>query len=220
MKPRSEDDLNKEQIYPDPETIQEMIIENGPYPGALRRWLFGRKVQPIVLAGALANGQRWRNDWITGLYIMFEQFDVTFPAFWTKFQQFFSRGNSTDAYTISTDTSVNVASQAAFVLTVPANHAYKIILASIRNGNRGPTVTYLFTPDGGTASIFTFITAGVAGQTFPLIGGSTGYFGATGVNGPKELWMQAGDTLELNNNNFVAADVMRHDFIFEDYIVS
>jgi len=51
-----------------------------------------------------------------------------------------------------------------------------------------------------------------------LIGGNGGNEGkASAING--HLWMKPGDTLAMDDQNFVAGDGMTKIFIFEEYVI-
>lgn len=125
-----------------------------------------------------------------------------------------------DARSIVTDTDVDVVSDADHTLTCPAGHAYKVISATIKNSTdaAGSYGEVTYTPSGGTASIFTQVAGAAAqGETNVLIGQGSPHSGGGGHVWLEYLWMQAGDTLKIEDLNFGAGDVMRKEFIFEDY---
>lgn len=131
-------------------------------------------------------------------------------------------GSLADARKIITDTQVTN-DVAAGTLTVPAGHAYKVKLVSVKS-DRAPTITLDYTPSGGTAvQITDYPIALVASTTLNLLGGVTGYVAAAGSGASNgmisELWMQAGDTLTITIVNFVGGDATDLNFIFEDYEV-
>ena len=124
-----------------------------------------------------------------------------------------------DAKNIVTETTVSTASLATVTVTVPAGHAWKMILASNRNSDRAHESTLTYTPNGGVASVFQSQALVLVDSTDSLLGGSkigTTITGST-MNGP--LWMQAGDTLTITDDTFVAVDDVRKDFIYEDYVI-
>lgn len=125
-----------------------------------------------------------------------------------------------DGRHIVTGTQVAVASAADSTLTVPAGYKYKLIYAAITNDTRGPSATLTITPHGYDPFVVdTGTGVGLANQSLALLGGSAWDPAALGalpsMNGP--VWLSAGSTAVLNNTNFVAADVMRHEFVFEIY---
>lgn len=129
-------------------------------------------------------------------------------------------GNMQDASLVVTDTDVDVTSAAAFVHTCPANRMQEVALATVRNSTRAFSVAMAYTPNGGTAQILNETIVGVIGRTSVIIGGGssvTGGVQGAHFNGP--LRMQPGDTLEISNPNFVAADVMRKEIIFDEWVV-
>jgi hypothetical protein len=161
-----------------------------------------------------------RAEWTEGLAnvydfwtnVAFDTVDNILEA-WARF---FVNGNMQDANIIVTDSDVDVVSDATHLHTVPANTADKLIHASVRNTTRAPTCSLALTPNGGTASIFNMVGGTVIGQTVVLYGGSAGGIANyTPMKGPT-VW-QAGDTWELSIDNFVAADAVRKEFIFERY---
>lgn len=220
--PRSEKTLNDVEIYPDPDTIQERIVDGGEWPGYRRRWIFSRKKRPVSIDGAIINNRTIKSDWISYFVEFFEGMASMSSSVWAALiaaiQAFFTKGNSIDANIIVTDTSVNTTSAASLTLTVPAGHAYKVIFAAVSNDTRVSAPEATYTPSGGTAAVWEIgnIAATMSGA---LIG--NGGAAGTGVGGsgggPTHLWMQAGDTLQISDVNFVAADVMKKTFIFEDY---
>jgi hypothetical protein len=133
--------------------------------------------------------------------------------------QFYVKHNSIDASKIVTATNVNVASSASLVLTVTAGHSYFVRNAGIQNNTRAFDVALAFTPNGGTAAIWTTTDTFTPASTMNVVGtGSQSGIGDAFCLEP--FWMQAGDTLEISNPNFVAADVMRKQFIYEDYTLA
>lgn len=217
--PGSEDDLNKEIIYEQADIVQQRPISGIMWPGWMRNWIFSRKLQPVVVTGVLTDGNTYEEDWLTGIVSFWEAMS---SYLWTTvlsaIVDFFTKTNSTDAAIIATDTEVNVASQAGLTLTCAAGRAYKVIFASLSNANRQPTPTLTYTPSGGTAAIYAPATTAIQTASNVLIGGHTVGTGVGGgYSGPDHIWLQAGDTLTLTDGAFVAADVMRHQFIYEDY---
>lgn len=191
------------------------------------RWRYQRHVyskfqRPFWLAGVINATGQMSTTFIDGIAHFFEALEgfsvVELGNAAEAITDFYLTANSMDAGRIVTDTSVNVASQAAFTLTCPAGHTHKVSVASIRNSTDVSHGSITYTPNGGTASVFTQVTGCTTiAETNVLLGGAgPGSQGAmSGLKGP--LWMQEGDTLETEDLNFGVADVMRHDFIFEDY---
>lgn len=160
-------------------------------------------------------------SWLTGIYspdngevrvdVLQDIIDVmrAFADNITNFRNIL--GNSTPS------TQVNVASQATETLTVAAGHYYIVLYVAGSNANRQPAFKLTYTPSAGAAVVFT-PSAQVQAQSCILLGGQAQ---GTGVGGrgmmASGLEMGPADTLALTDGNFVAADVMRHDFIFLDY---
>ena len=126
-----------------------------------------------------------------------------------------------DHVRVTTTTTALAVSIATGALTVPEGHVYKLIAVMAANDTRAPTWQVTYTPNGGAGVIILESSQTVSQAThFPLMGG-----GATvshnavggGIIGP--LWMRAGDVMSVYCSNFVAADVMTHAFIYEDYVV-
>ena len=131
---------------------------------------------------------------------------------------FFSTGNMNDAGLQNTITDVNVTSAAALVHTCPTATMDEVFVAALRNSTRAPAVSLSYTPFGGTAEIIGPV-AGAAAGTVVILGGDSADFNNAqpefGMKGP--LRMTSGDTLEIADGNFVAADVMRKGFIIRRF---
>ncbi len=133
-------------------------------------------------------------------------------------QRFYKRTNSTDAAVIVTDTVADATSEATEVLTVPAGHAYKVILVAGLNDTRAPRYRLNYAPSGGTSTDIVDMGGGTGTQLELnyVLGEGSGAQGAIfSPIGP--LWMQAGDVLTLTDETFVAADVVLHVIVYEDY---
>jgi hypothetical protein len=127
-------------------------------------------------------------------------------------------GSLVDANLIVTDTDVDVVSDATHTHTTAANKNDKVMWATIGNDTRAPTSSMTYTPSGGTAYVHANNVAAIGVSANILIGGTTR--AASGTSGyAQHLNMQAADALVLSIDNFVAADVVRKQLVFERYSV-
>jgi hypothetical protein len=104
-------------------------------------------------------------------------------------------------------------------LTVAAGHAYYVIAASCENSTRATTVGLTYTPNGGTATVFT-TSSGTQPQNClaPIMNGS--YQGTAAgcacYNPGGGLYMKAGDVLTITQGSFVGGDDTDYYFVYYD----
>lgn len=198
--------------------LRDLPLDDGDrYPGYNDRWGYRKDNVPVALNGSISVDGTWGNAWIPGHDIFFEGFAGVAPAAnWAAtINQFIiymsGRVADDDASKIVTDTEVSVASAAGITSTTPANRARKYRNIGLSNANRIPRVELTITPDEGTAAFYD-LGNGVITAWNNALGGD-----AVAIQAP--IWTQAGDTILIEDGNFNAFDVMRHQFLFEEYIV-
>lgn len=206
--PGDEDTLNAQKIYEDATEAGglERLVEGKLWPGYARKWLYSRKVLPVALVASVEDMSDIRENWLTGLRSFWDAASsFTWSTYLTAWTKFIGNRNAQDASLKEVKSLVDTTSQASKTLTCAAGHAYRVTHAGIRNDTRNPALITTFTPSGLTG-VETIRPTGTAAVTDSYVG-----------HVMPELWMQAGDTLQIEDGNFVAADVMTHNFIYEDY---
>lgn len=215
-------DPNLGQLLQDYGIEMSDLIGTGtrPFPGGLKRFWYHKEIYPQLNAGLLLGSGEIAVGHLEGIKRLFDAYAAITPAFLNegviRQNNFYRAANPDDMSTVVTASLVNVASQRSLTLTVPASRSRNVLMASVRNSTRNPSVRLTYTPFGGTPSVYgdpigvQSITAVLLGGVGPLNVGAP-----AGIKGP--LKMQTGDTLEIDNPNFVAFDTMRHDIIFEDF---
>lgn len=115
-------------------------------------------------------------------------------------------------------TLLSITSAAEASLTVAPGHVYEVQVMSLMNSTRAPSINISYTPVVGNAVNFGII-PGIQSVPHAVLGGllmdSAGANTLTGLVGP--LWGRAGDIFGIGDNNYVAMDVMRVQFLFIDY---
>jgi len=214
------------QDYPLKNNLWPGVATSGKYtrPVDIRAMSLLRSFRPVMSchhinlgqnrissAGKDAEDEFWYSNQSVG-------FSASYPSVLADIFDYFLSHCSNSANVITTATSVSAASSANLTLTCAAGHAYQVLVAQLQNNNRAPAVTLTLTPNGGTATVVGPLT-GQAAQMVVGMGGVPHDVAAGGLEsgwtGP--IWLQAGDTLDIADGNFVAADVMHKAFVYEDY---
>lgn len=206
--PGNEETLDAQYIYENSEEAGGLprLVDGISWPGYLRKWLYSRKVRPVALVATVEDMNTIKENWITGFNTFWNAMSsFTWSTVLTAFTKFFLSRNISDISLRETTTSVNTTSSGSLTLTCAAGHSYRVIFAGIRNDTRNPALITTYTPSGGTAAEHIRPT-GTASVTDSFVG--------TVI---PEIVMQPGDTLQIEDGNFVAADVMNKTFIYEDY---
>lgn len=206
--PGDERTQDSQLIYSRPEEALGIprIVDGETWPGALRKWIYNRKIRPVALVGLLEDVQTFRENWLTGLRSFWDAASsFTWSTVLEAANKFFTNRNAQDASLKEVKSLVDTTSQASKTLTCAAGHAYRVIHAGVRNDTRAPDLITTLTPSG-LSGVETIRPSGTAAVTDSYVGHVL-----------PEVWMQASDTLAIEDGSFVAADVMTHNFIYEDY---
>lgn len=113
----------------------------------------------------------------------------------------------------------STATVAALTLTVPANRRYRVYYAGALNITQVSDVTLTGTINGNALAVPLVINTAQSQTQFNSVIGINGidFGGVAIVTVPKEIWLEAGDTLTLTCTTFAALDNTEHLFLYQEF---
>lgn len=186
-------------------------------PSLFNNWFLKREISPVFTSFHInvAQDRICSGGWDTWDEFWYQMASYNMATITADLESLLAH-NTIDSNHIITETNVNVVSQATYTLTGAASVNEKIIYASISNATRPPQVQITITPNGMTAVV---IVLAVGVQT--ISNGIIGQAGNIGINSNGAMsqcpFLQPTDTAVLEDLAFVAADVVRHQFVSETY---
>lgn len=180
------------EIEPDQSVVGIDTLDDTARNDARRKWFVSQAIQPVVIQGY------YNED--TGRYVLGD---------WRN--------------TMTPNSSWTTTSAAALTLTCAAGHRYRVYYASARNASQATAVTLSGVINGNAVGAFNENCVLTATTRIICLGGQgvaiDAIAGSYGANGPREIWLNAGDTLTMTLSAYAGGNDTEHLFMFEDYTV-